>query len=132
MSSIEASLASRDPSRQVAGLLKDAVGDPGRVADIARRVLDVQLPVGASGWGGVVLSLGAPKAAIALERTPDLAEDSTFFQNVWHPGVRAIAEDPEFVLLAEERGLMAYWETAGFPDGCRLVETPERRLECDW
>jgi TolB-like protein len=132
MSSIEASLSSGDVNRQVAGLIKDAVGDPGRVADIAGRVLDGRLPVGQSGWGGVVLSLGAPKAAIALERSPSLAVDSTFFQNVWHPGVRAIAEDPEFVILAEEHGLMAYWEAAGFPDGCRLVETPERRLECDW
>jgi TolB-like protein len=132
MSSIEASLGSGDSNRRAAGLLREAVGDPERVAAIARMMLDGSLEVGSSGWGGAVLSLGAPKDAVALERNPGLERDSTFFQNVWHPGVRAVAEAPEFFLLAEERGVVEYWEAAGFPDGCRMVEAPERRLECDW
>ncbi len=51
---------------------------------------------------------------------------------MWFPPFQGLFERPGFVPFAEHQGLMTYWRAKGFPDGCKMVEQPEPRLECDW
>ena len=37
---------------------------------------------------------------------------------------------PRYLEIAERAGLLAYWNEKGFPEGCRIVDMPERHLDC--
>jgi TolB-like protein len=50
---------------------------------------------------------------------------------VWTPGAEDLAEDPYYLVIAEERGYIAYWERYGYPEGCERVTGPEGgHLDC--
>jgi hypothetical protein len=42
-----------------------------------------------------------------------------------------LREDPRFYEGMEKRGTVGFWETHGYPRGCRAVDDPAgRRLDC--
>jgi adenylate cyclase len=52
--------------------------------------------------------------------------------SLWYPRYERLRAQPAFHELAEARGLLAYWQAHGPPDGCRLHGTePSLRLQCD-
>ncbi|MDX1625720.1 MAG: hypothetical protein R3323_04325, partial [Wenzhouxiangellaceae bacterium] len=49
----------------------------------------------------------------------------------WMPAMEWLREDPRFFELMDERGRVEYWETHGYPRGCRPVDGADgRRLDC--
>jgi len=49
----------------------------------------------------------------------------------WLPSLRWVREDPRFLALMRERGIVGFWDMHGFPPGCRPVDDPAgRRLDC--
>jgi len=49
---------------------------------------------------------------------------------IWSPADKSFREQPRFLELAERRGLLAFWEAAGWPDYCQRVAAANPRLEC--
>ena len=50
--------------------------------------------------------------------------------NIWLPQNKIIIEDPRIMKLFEQAGIVDYWKAAGFPDGCRYIESENSHLEC--
>lgn len=124
---IETSFASDPVSVEAARRSAAAFGDP--EAERAF-VAWIESRPDAGSWSSVVLAFGFHKEAFALESDPAREPDPFFIQNAWFPSSRAAVEEPGFLELAEARGFLALWQAEGFPDGCELVTTPARRLEC--
>jgi TolB-like protein/tetratricopeptide (TPR) repeat protein len=66
----------------------------------------------------------------AVRRTHRSGENFMRFA-AWLPSLGWLREDPRFYEFMRESGAVAYWETEGFPRGCRPVDDPAgRRLDC--
>ena len=51
--------------------------------------------------------------------------------SAWLPAMRWLREDPRYFQLMERRGRVEYWDSYGYPRGCRPVDDPPgRRLAC--
>ncbi|MFU8878509.1 MAG: hypothetical protein ACNA7E_10235, partial [Wenzhouxiangellaceae bacterium] len=51
--------------------------------------------------------------------------------SAWLPTMQWLREDPRYFQLMERRGRVEYWDSSGYPRGCRPVDDPAgRRLEC--
>jgi len=49
----------------------------------------------------------------------------------WLPAIQWLREDPRFFEMMEQNGRVEYWESEGYPRGCRPVDGPEgRHLDC--
>jgi len=49
----------------------------------------------------------------------------------WLPSLRWVREDPRFYALMQDRGIVGFWETNGFPPGCSPVDDSSGgRLDC--
>jgi TolB-like protein len=81
----------------------------------------------------VVLSLyfrDADNLFDAVRRTHRSGENFMRFA-AWLPSLGWLREDPRFYEFMRESGAVAYWETEGFPRGCRPVDDAAgRRLDC--
>jgi len=82
-------------------------------------------------WSEPLLLLRDHAAALDEARRSRDAAFATWPLLVWLPAHRAMRELPDFLLLAEQRGMAAYWQQYGPPDGCRRVEDPAPRLACE-
>ena len=54
----------------------------------------------------------------------------SFLLSLWYPQFKTFRNLPQFMVLADRVGLLAFWHEQGPPDGCILVESPEMRLVC--
>jgi TolB-like protein/Flp pilus assembly protein TadD len=51
--------------------------------------------------------------------------------SAWLPAMQWLREDPRYFQLMERRGRVEYWDSYGYPRGCRPVDDPAgRRLAC--
>jgi TolB-like protein len=51
--------------------------------------------------------------------------------SAWLPAMQWLREDPRYFQLMQARGRVEYWETYGYPRGCRPVDDPAgRHLDC--
>jgi len=51
--------------------------------------------------------------------------------SAWLPGMRWLREDPRYYRLMQARGRVEYWDSHGYPRGCRPVDGPDgRHLSC--
>jgi hypothetical protein len=51
--------------------------------------------------------------------------------SAWLPAMQWLREDPRYFQLMERRGRVEYWDSYGYPRGCRPVDDPAgRRLSC--
>jgi TolB-like protein/Tfp pilus assembly protein PilF len=82
------------------------------------------------GWGTLLGALGAHRPALEFELDARRPPSRNFHRMIWFPTARGLIEDPIYVQVAERDGLLAYWRAKGFPSGCRLIEQPERRIDC--
>ena len=76
----------------------------------------------------VVLGLHDEAIAISLEQ--GATGNALHYRLAWMPTGRGVLSKPDFLRLAQRDGLIAFWEAKGYPEGCRIVETPERHLDC--
>ncbi len=104
-----------------------AVTDPARAADFVAAVRvhpasnDLRMLA--------MLGLHDEAIALALERTE--FPEGNFYRTIRMPALRGVYTRPGFYQLAERDGLHAFWQAKGYPDGCRLVESPQRHLDCE-
>jgi hypothetical protein len=51
--------------------------------------------------------------------------------SAWLPAMQWLREDPRYFQLMDRRGRVEYWDSYGYPRGCRPVDDPVgRRLDC--
>ncbi|MBY6204555.1 hypothetical protein [Halomonas denitrificans] len=79
-----------------------------------------------------IASLLFDRATLALESAPyDSNRPWAIAMGAWLPAMEWLREDPRYFELMERRGRVAYWESHGYPRGCRPVDGPAgRHLEC--
>ena len=81
------------------------------------------------GWPSWLLFVGMTEEA--MDVAGDLGRlDSDALRTVWSPPARAVVATPKYFDLAKPSGLIEYWEAQGYPEGCRVVDAPERHLDC--
>jgi TolB-like protein/Tfp pilus assembly protein PilF len=78
-----------------------------------------------------LIVLGMHDEALALSAEQGPTGNHLHYRLAWTPMGRGVLAKPAFLRLAERDGLLAFWRAKGLPDGCRLVDTPERHLDCD-
>ena len=64
-------------------------------------------------------------ASLRAQAGPDVADPLATYAG------RPIVSRPDYFRLAERDGMVEFWHARGYPDGCRLAESPERHLDCD-
>jgi len=106
--------AIRDPSRGPE-LVAAAKASPGAFAGTA--------------WSSWLTQLGMDDDAMAIAAERGRLDYDTL-RMVWAPTARGVLANPKFLELAKPSGLIDYWEAKGYPEGCRVVEAPERHLDC--
>ncbi len=77
----------------------------------------------------IVLGMHDEAIALSLEQGP--SGNLLHYRLAWMPTGRGVLAKPAFLRLAERDGLHEFWNAKGLPDSCRLVDTPERHLECE-
>ena len=119
------------PARQqpMWAAVADALADPAKRPQ-ALEAIQAQIAVNPQDrHADALMILGFYHEAIAEEmRVPDGYSD--FLARIWYPHDKALREDPLYLELAGQRGLLAYWRAHGFPDACQLVDAAPQHLEC--
>jgi len=81
-------------------------------------------------WTNLLLFLGLHDAAIEEALRPRPPSGQIVLMMIWSPFDRPFREHPGFMRLAEDKGLLAFWQVHGWPDGCWQAGGPPQRLEC--
>ena len=107
------------------------IQDPANSAALIEAVRADTRGVNGTGWSATLSVLGLHREALEVELDPRLPRGSTYlFREMWSPPARGVLDEPAFLEVAERDGLMAYWKAKGFPQGCTLVESAPRHLDC--
>lgn len=117
-------------TREAMDALHAAILDPAKNDAALAAVRADTTGVQNSGWASTLAGLGLHDEAIAVELDPALPHGDRFGREVWYPTAVGLLERPRYLEIAERDGLLAYWEENGYPEGCRMVDSPERRLDC--
>jgi len=82
-------------------------------------------------WAQLFLFVGLEEEALreALRAKP--LSGQILLMMIWSAADKPFREQPQFLELAEARGLLAFWEAAGWPDYCQRVAANVPRLECE-
>jgi len=107
-----------------------AILDPAKSAALLAAVRADRAGLQSTGWGSTLAALGLHDEAIDVELDPDLPFGDWFGREVWFPTARGMLAKPRYLEIAERAGLLAYWNEKGFPEGCRIVDAPQRHLDC--
>jgi TolB-like protein/Tfp pilus assembly protein PilF len=122
--------AAAPSTRAAMDALHAAILDPTKIDAAVVAVRADTAGVQNSGWASTLAGLGLHEEAIDIELDPDLPHGDRFGREIWYPGAIGIVSLPRFLEIAERDGLLAWWAEKGYPDGCRLVDAPERHLDC--
>jgi adenylate cyclase len=112
------------------GALAAAARDEMRAEQAEAEIQAVIREYPGESWAEALLALGLYPEALAEALRHDAPNLSKWRFAVWHPRNRPFRELPGFLELAERDGWLAVWNEFGYPDFCRLIERPVRRLEC--
>ena len=107
-----------------------AILDPAKSPALLAAVRADRAGLQSTGWGSTLAALGLHDEAIDVELDPDLPFGDWFGREIWFPTARGMLAKPHYLEIAERAGLLAYWKEKGFPEGCRIVDSPERHLDC--
>jgi adenylate cyclase len=106
-----------------------AIEDPARRPEVVEVVQDsIEANPEVNHWAFFIFA-GLPAEAMREAVRVPLPVEFNFL-NFWYPHLREFREQPEFLVVAEQVGLVSYWEEFGHPDYCQPAEPPARRLEC--
>ncbi len=86
-------------------------------------------------WGKLYLSLVFDLRDQVFEYFSRAVKENHSFAMImmifWLPEYRAYVEDPRFLEIMRDDGILALWEHRGFPDGCtRVNDSAGDRLDC--
>src|SRR5690606_29059036 len=119
-----------ESERRNASALLQTLQDPsGRTAYLDSREIQYREQGGAD-------SLTAPLMFERGERAFEAAQTQvsrpwSILMSAWLPAMQWLREDPRYFQLMERRGRVEYWDSYGYPRGCRPVDDPAgRRLAC--
>lgn len=81
------------------------------------------------------LALGKHDRYVGLLRdaavSGSLDNQPGWLRSAWLPSAGPIREDPRFFVVADSLGMVALWESRGYPPGCERVTSPAGdRLDC--
>ncbi|NGX15846.1 hypothetical protein [Wenzhouxiangella sp. XN24] len=98
-----------------------AVTDPARRDEARELLLQAAEQWPEQEWVQLFLFVGLEEEALAEALRAKPLSGQILLMMVWSPADRSFREQPRFLELAEARGLLAFWEAAGWPDYCRRV-----------
>jgi len=78
-------------------------------------------------WTNLLLFLGLHDAAVEEALRPKPPSGQIVLMMIWTPFDKAFREHPDFMRVAEDAGLLAFWRQHGWPDHCRMGN---QKLEC--
>ena len=81
------------------------------------------------GWSSWLVFVGMNDEAMIVASDQGRLDPDTL-RVVWSPTARAVLSSPKYLELAAPSGLIEYWDARGYPEGCRVVDAPERHLDC--
>jgi len=117
----------------VRGVYRDlapAMADPEQYPAAADRLQTAIADTPDKDWTNLLLFLGLHDAAMteALRAKPPSGQ--IVLMMIWTPFDRPFREHPDFLRVAEDAGLLAFWQQQGWPDHCRPNDEQAERLEC--
>ncbi len=116
--------------RELARSLAPSIGDPEQQQRAARTLLAAAADSPALEWTTLLSGMGSTEAALDAALRTDRSRTQTLLLSFWYPHFTRLRTEPRFIDFAQRQGMVEYWQQQGPPDGCRLVEAPEARLEC--
>ena len=79
-------------------------------------------------WTNLLLFLGLHDEAIAEALRPKPPSGQIVLMMIWSPFDQPFREHPDFMRVADDAGLLAFWRQHGWPDYCNMGD---ERLECE-
>jgi TolB-like protein len=116
--------------RRNASALLQTLQDPsGRAAYLHSREIQFREQ---GGGDSLTVSLMFARGELAFEAAQtQVNRPWSILMSAWLPAMQWLREDPRYFQLMERRGRVEYWDSYGYPRGCRPIDEPAgRRLEC--
>jgi TolB-like protein len=108
-----------------------AVLDPARKPALVALVTQLNNEyVDGVGTASTLAALGLYQEAIVRSLAKTAGAEDVGSAVRWFPTSRGMMSEPAYLELAEREGLMAWWRANGFPQGCVLVASAPRHLDC--
>jgi TolB-like protein len=119
-----------ESERRNASALLQTLQDPsGRTAYLQSREIQYR-EQGGDGFLALSLMLERGERAFEAAQT-QVNRPWAILMSAWLPAMQWLREDPRYFQLMERRGRVEYWDSYGYPRGCRPIDEPAgRRLEC--
>ncbi|MEO6065608.1 MAG: hypothetical protein ABIP49_07525 [Lysobacterales bacterium] len=116
--------------RELARSLAPSIADPEQQERAAQTLLAAATESPALEWTTLLSAVGSTDAALEAALRTDRARTQVLLLSLWYPNFQRLRVETRFIEFARRQGMVDYWHQKGPPDGCRLVEAPEARLEC--
>jgi adenylate cyclase len=117
--------------RELARSLAPALTDIDLQADARQKLADAVAAHPEREWAILLDSFGAIDQAMDRAVHANRAGTQALLLSLWYPQFKTLREQPGFMTLARQQGMLAYWQKLGPPDGCRLLDAPDIHLECE-
>jgi Flp pilus assembly protein TadD len=117
----------------VRGVYRDlapAMADPEQHPAAAERLRAAIADTPDKDWTNLLLFLGLHEAALAEALRSKPPSGQIVLMMIWTPFDRPFREHPDFLRVASDAGLLAFWNQHGGPDHCGPIDEPAERLEC--
>jgi len=119
-----------EAARSIYRRLIPAMADAEQRAAARERVRSAIREMPDKDWTNLLLFLGLHEDAINEALRPKPPSGQIVLMMIWTPFDEPFREHPDFMRVAEDAGLLAFWQQHGGPDHCRSIgDTPES-LEC--
>ncbi|MDT8449166.1 MAG: tetratricopeptide repeat protein [Wenzhouxiangellaceae bacterium] len=119
---------------QVRAVYQDAapaVGENSRLPAVRERLREARRQMPEHDWTNLLLFLGLTDDAVAEALRPKPPSGQIVLMMIWSPVDKSFREHPDFMRLAEEKGLIEFWNHHGWPDHCRPAGGVPEQLECE-
>lgn len=119
-----------DAARAAYSELAPAMADSRQLPAARQRIRAAIQEMPDKDWTNLLLFLGLHEDAIVEALRPKPPSGQIVLMMIWTPFDKPFREHPDFIRLAEAKGLIEFWRRQGWPDHCRPVGEPLQRLEC--
>ena len=116
-----------ESARSIYRELTPAMADPDLRPAAADRLGAAIADMPDKDWTNLLLFLGLHEAAVEEAHRPKPPSGQIVLMMIWTPFDKPFREHPDFMRIAEDAGLLAFWRQHGWPDHCRMGN---EALEC--
>jgi len=110
--------------------LAPVLANPELQSTASERVVAAIAQMPEKDWTNLLLFLGLHDEAIEEALRPKPPSGQIVLMMIWSPFDQPFRERPDFMRVADEKGLVEFWQKQGWPDHCRPIGEPPERLEC--